>query len=148
MKNLPVFNLQDAEHRELQRRINLANRPVLGSKAERVDNVTRKLAANSADRARFVQNPAAYLKEQAIPVSKCNLVASDYVRTTEAGDFEDELAYRNVSKYNLIYAVNVEVVVNVAVVAFFALAVVFGYTDAQQPELIAGTQIQTSAQFL
>lgn len=83
MKELLVLNLQDIENRALQSRINLANRPRLQVDGGRLNELARNLSTKSADRTRFVSNPAAYLKEHSINVSSCRLVEGVVTQPTE-----------------------------------------------------------------
>jgi len=83
MKELHVVNLQDIEKRALQSRINLANRPRLQVEGGRLNELARNLSTKSADRTRFVSNPAAYLKEHSINVSSCRLVEGVVTQPTE-----------------------------------------------------------------
>ena len=62
------------EQAELRARINLANRPRLGTGLERLNEVSGILATSKTDRSRFLSNPASYLNQQAITVSSCNLL--------------------------------------------------------------------------
>ncbi|HKP71565.1 MAG TPA: hypothetical protein VJT82_01425 [Pyrinomonadaceae bacterium] len=59
------------EKQELHRRIALSNRPRLDVTQKRLDEVSAALAENSDHRARFVNDPTAYLQSQSLPVSSC-----------------------------------------------------------------------------
>ena len=74
MNELPVMSKEMIEQAELRARINLANRPRLGTGLERLNEVSGMLATSKTDRSRFLSNPASYLNQQAIHVSDCNLV--------------------------------------------------------------------------
>jgi hypothetical protein len=77
MKQLPVINSGEIERAELRARIEMSNRPALAVEATRLNEVAVMLAANNTDRSRFMANPAAFLNEQAVPVSSCNLVEAE-----------------------------------------------------------------------
>jgi hypothetical protein len=83
MMQLPVVNGVEIEQAELKARIDLANRPRLGMRLDRLNEVAGALSANQADRSRFVADPAAFLNEQAIPVSSCNLVDAEVASRQE-----------------------------------------------------------------
>lgn len=83
MKELLVLDLQAIEKRAMQNRINLANRPRLQVEGGRLNELARNLSTRSADRSRFVSDPAAYLKEHSINVSSCRLVEGVVTQPTE-----------------------------------------------------------------
>src|SRR5215831_4783857 len=58
---------------DLRRRIALSNRVRLSVGPAKLEAVTATLAASRGERARFIENPTAYLKANALPVSSCNL---------------------------------------------------------------------------
>lgn len=84
MKQLPVVNLEELKKEATQRRINLANRPRLNVGGGQLSRVSHTLSTKSADRARFLADPTAYLKEQSIDVSSCKLVEGTIAQTAEA----------------------------------------------------------------
>ena len=83
MKELHVLDLQGIENRALQNRIKLTNRPRLQVEGGRLNELARNLSTKSADRTRFVSDPAAYLKEHSINVSSCRLVEGVVTQPTE-----------------------------------------------------------------
>ena len=60
--------------RDLRRRIALSNRARLSVGPAKLETVTAGLAASRRERARFIKDPTAYLKANALPVSSCRLV--------------------------------------------------------------------------
>lgn len=84
MKNLPIIDLQAEEKKELLKRIKLTNRPHLKTNRKALDAVAARLASNSFDRERFIEDPRSYLREQAVPLTSCNLVQAGPAATTEA----------------------------------------------------------------
>jgi len=80
---LPVLDLGEIERREMRSRISLANRPRLNVGGERLSQVAHNLSTRSSDRARFVSDPTAYLKEHSVNVSSCRLVEGVVTQPTE-----------------------------------------------------------------
>jgi len=83
MMELPVLDLREVEKVELRNRINLANRPRLKVGGDRLSVVAYNLSTRSDDRARFVSDPTAYLKDHSINVSSCRLVEGVVTQPTE-----------------------------------------------------------------
>src|SRR5215831_19991904 len=79
----------------LQARISLSNRSRLRVAPQRLDGVTSTLARSHAERTRFLEDPAAFLSAQAIPVTSCNLLSrtTGLQRTTETGTTALSVAY-------------------------------------------------------
>ena len=85
MNRLQVIKRDDSQaRRELRQRIELASRPRLDVGLRRLDQVAARLAGNSVERRHFAQDPTAYLRAQALPVSSCRLVSSRAAQTAEA----------------------------------------------------------------
>ena len=76
MRKLPVLQADEAAKLELRARLSLATRPRLNVELGRMDRVSSLLASSSSERARFIEDPTAYLREQSLPVSACHPVMS------------------------------------------------------------------------
>ena len=59
---------------DLRRRIALSNRTRLSVGPAKLESITSTLASSRSERTRFIEDPTAYLKANALPVSSCNLV--------------------------------------------------------------------------
>ena len=81
---MEILTVGSNEKAEMLSRINLANRPSLDIELNRLGEVSGALAANQADRSRFLSNPASYLNQQAIAVSSCSLVETTQTQAQRA----------------------------------------------------------------
>jgi hypothetical protein len=128
MRKLPVLQNDSDSTRNLRHRIALSNRPRMGVGLKRLDDVSSSLAKNNQNRTRFVQNPAAYLQAQSLPVSSCNLVQGSLAQTTEA------------CTVNLFCAVTIFAAV-ISVTGSLALTVAVAITQVR----VAGTEVDEVA---
>lgn len=116
MRKLPVLRADDAARRELRGRLSLSARPRLNVELGHLDRVSSLLASNSSERARFVQDPTAYLRAQSLPVSACHPVTAAPAQTSEACTVNVACNVNFFININAVSNVNASVVANILTV--------------------------------
>lgn len=113
MRKLPVLQADEVAKLELRGRLSLKTRPRLNVELGRMDSVSSMLASSSSERARFIKNPTAYLREQSLPVSACHPVAAAPAQTSEVCTVNLVCNANVVANTNVWVAVNVFSLMNV-----------------------------------